>query len=158
MMYQDMGSFSSQNSIDAYRAASNTLPPIYQIVMLYDGVIGFLRKAKDAIRGKRIEERHLFVRKAQTIVDGLQSCLDHERGGAAAGELDRFYTAAFLSMSRIDLRNDAKVCDEMIAKFTDLRAAWAQLAGRGQPAANAQAAMPAQAARPAAAKPLSLSA
>jgi flagellar protein FliS len=118
----------SRAQLDAYKAANMTLPPAYRIVILYDGIIGFLRKAREAALGGRIEERHDYVGKAAAIVDGLQNCLDHEQGGQAAEELHRFYTLAFLRIMRIDIENDPRICDGLITKFIDMRGAWAQLA------------------------------
>lgn len=123
------------DKLGAYKAAHATLPPVYQVVMLYDGIIGFLRKAKAAIGQNLIEERHLNVTRAAAIVDGLQNCLDHEKGGSAAHELHRFYTAAFVQMTRIDIKNDAGICEQLIDKFADIRAAWAQLARASMAAA-----------------------
>ncbi|SNB79035.1 flagellar biosynthetic protein FliS [Arboricoccus pini] len=129
-----MNAFPNAQTLDAaekhgaYKAAHATLPPVYQVVMLYDGIIGFLRKAKAAMGQNLIEERHANVAKAAAIVDGLQNCLDHDKGGQAAQDLHNFYTTAFVQITRIDIKNDPGICDLLIDKFADIRGAWAQLA------------------------------
>ena len=90
---------------------------------------------------RRIADRCLAVRKATAIIEGLQSCLDHARGGEIARNLDRIYTHVIFRLQRINLTDDPAICDEVIARLDQLRAAWAQLAG-GAPAAAERPARP----------------
>ena len=129
-----------RRAIDAYGHASATLAPAQQIVLLYDGAIRRVKEAQSAILARRIEERCRAVQKATAIVDGLQSCLDHERGGEIARNLDRLYTHMIFRLQRINLTNDPAICDEVITRLDQLRAAWAQLAtGAAAPAGTVRA-------------------
>jgi flagellar protein FliS len=124
-----------RTAASAYGAAANTLPPANQIVMLFDGAIRFLRTAREACDEKRVEARHEAVVKAHRIVDALQACLDHERGGELAASLSNIYTYILFRLPQIDLKNDASICEELIARLSELRGAWATLA-TGQAAAR----------------------
>ena len=70
-----------RRAINAYGQASETLAPAQQIVLLYEGAIRRIKEARHAIEARRINDRYLAVRKATAIIEGLQSCLDHARGG-----------------------------------------------------------------------------
>lgn len=116
---------------NAYSQASETAPPIVKIVMLYDGAIGRLQEAKTAIAEGRIEDRFNLVLRATAIVDGLQSSLDFERGGEIAKLLDDVYRYVGLRLQQINVANDPAICDEIIARLTELRQSWAALGESG---------------------------
>jgi flagellar protein FliS len=129
----------------AYNQAAQTIPPVRQVVMLYDGAISRLHEARRAIAEGRIEDRFNAVLKAARIVDGLQSCLDHDRGGEVAPLLDRLYTYISLRMQQVNTRNDPAICDELIARLGELRDAWRVLAeGAAAPSAGIAAPRPPQ--------------
>ena len=71
----------SFNALSAYQAASNMTTSLGAVVMLYDGMIKEVGKAKSAIEEGRIEDRFNATQKACQILLGLQSHLDFERGG-----------------------------------------------------------------------------
>ena len=97
---------------------------------LYEGAIRRIKEARQAIEAGRINDRCLAVRKATAIIEGLQGCLDHARGGEIARNLDRIYSHVIFRLQRINLTDDPAICDEVIARLDQLRAAWSQLAAR----------------------------
>ena len=123
----------TRKAINAYAHASETVAPAQQIVLLYEGAIRRIREARAAIQAQRISERCMAVQKATAIVEGLQSCLDHARGGQIARDLDRIYSHVVFRLHRINLTNDPAICDEVVALLDPLRAAWAQLAAGAAP-------------------------
>lgn len=118
----------------AYGRASSTLPPLQQIVMLYDGAMLRLREARAAIERGDVEARFTATTKATLILEALQSCLDHERGGEIAAALDRIYRYLILRLVAVNARNDLAACDEVLARLAELRASWAALAGQTEAA------------------------
>jgi flagellar secretion chaperone FliS len=108
----------------AYGRAAQTIPPVRQVVMLYDGALCRLRESRQAIIEGRIEDRFLAVQKASAIIDGLHACLDIERGGDVAPLLDRMYGYIGLRLQQINIRQDPAICDELIAHLDELRRAW----------------------------------
>lgn len=120
-----------QRAAAAYRGAAETIAPVQQLVMLYDGAIRFLREAESAIAAGAIERRHHNVRKAWDIVNALQSCLDFERGGEVARSLDLFYGYVLHRLTRIDITNDPAICAELIGLLGQMRASWAAIAAGG---------------------------
>jgi flagellar protein FliS len=120
-----------QRAMSAYGHAAETLAPARQIVLLYDGAIRRIKEARDAIERRAINQRHVAVGKAAAIIDALHGCLDHERGGEIASNLDRLYTYFGMRLQHINLKDDVRICDELAARLGELRASWAQIADQG---------------------------
>ena len=122
---------SMQKAMNAYGQAVETMPPAKQIVMLYDGILRHIDKAKSAIGERRINDRFVAVQKATTIIEALQGCLDHENGGEIAPQLDQLYTYFVFRLQAINVDDDPAICDELSARVGELRASWAVLAEQG---------------------------
>lgn len=129
----------------AYAAATQTVAPTRQIVMLYDGVIRFIQQAKDAIREKRIEDRYNLLMKASEVIVGLQACLDFENGGDVAKVLYNFYSSIDNRMFTIHRTNSLEQCDELIAELKQMREVWNEI-DQGNAAAETAATAPVAAA------------
>jgi flagellar protein FliS len=98
------------------------------VVLLYDGMIKEVGKAKTAIAEGRIEDRFNATQKACKILLGLQSHLDFERGGDVSLMLDQFYHTIFRDLQQINMKNSAEMCDEVMTALGEVRTSWAQLA------------------------------
>lgn len=132
---------SMRRALNAYGQGADTLPPLQQVVLLYDGAIRRLRETRSAIEGNRVRERCTAVGKAMAIVDGLQSCLDHGQGGEIALHLDRIYTYIGFRIGVLNLEPEVAICDELIMRLSELRTSWATLLNQqSMPAAPGPAA------------------
>lgn len=118
-----------QKAMNAYGQAEQTIPPAKQIVMLYDGVLRQITNARSAIGDRRINDRYIAVQKATLILEGLQGCLDHEKGGEIAPQLDQLYSHYIFRLQAINMEDNAAICDELAAQIRVLRESWATLAG-----------------------------
>lgn len=105
--------------------------PAQQVVMLYDGAIGFCMKAKAAIGEGKIQERHNANRRAMEILGYLMDILDLEKGGDVAKRLYVIYTQLIRKLMDVDFRNDGAICDEVADHLRILRQSWATLAEQG---------------------------
>ncbi len=133
-----------RRAVSAYGQAAETLAPARQIVLLYDGAIRRIREAREAIERRAFKERYLAVSKAAAIIDALHACLDHQRGGEIASNLDRLYTHFAMRLQHINLKDDPQICDELVARLGELRASWAEIAEAGaSPGTAGPAAAPA---------------
>ncbi|NJO38428.1 MAG: flagellar export chaperone FliS [Rhizobiales bacterium] len=127
-----------QKAMNAYGQAVDTIPPARQIVMLYEGVLRHIAHARTAIANRRINDRFMAVQKATLILEALQGCLDHDKGGEIAPQLDRLYTHYIFRLQAINIEDDPAICDELIGMIGELRDSWATLAKSGtSPAAHA---------------------
>jgi flagellar protein FliS len=102
------------------------------VVLLYDGMIKEVGKAKAAIAEDRIEDRFNATQKACKILLGLQSHLDFERGGDVSLMLDQFYHTIFRDLQQINMKNSAALCDEVMTALGEVRVSWVQLAENEQ--------------------------
>ncbi len=127
-----MNAFARARAFAAYEYAVDTIPPLRQIVLLYDAAMRRVREARRAIEEGRIEDRFHAVARATAIVDALHKCLDFEKGGEIATILDLYYTDLALRLQDINIRNDVAACDEVLTRLADMRAAWAKLAGESE--------------------------
>ena len=110
--------------------------PAELVVMAYDRMFEHLRQAIDGLaQGQDVAEP---VGKAlDLITDGLQSCLDRERGGEVASNLDTLYNWACAEILRARLRRDASCLNNVLQVLTPVAEAWRQqaLAGEREPVA-----------------------
>ena len=128
------------NPYDAKRAYTEssilTAPPERLVVMLYDGCLRFLFQAAYAMREDKPPDADARLRRAEAIIDELNSTLDHKRGGEIAGRLQGIYV--FCRRHLLDARraNDADMVDKVAELLGELREAWAEIAGTaGEPRA-----------------------
>ncbi len=117
----------------AYAAATQTVAPSRQIVMLYDGIIRCVQKARDAIVERRIEDRYNLLLKASELIGGLQACLDFEKGGDIANILYSYYAGIDARVFTIHRTNDVNECEAIIADLKQMRDAWEEI-DRGETA------------------------
>lgn len=102
-----------------------------QVVMLYDGVIKFLSETLNAIKENNCELRFNSTEKASKIIDGLNSCLDPDKGQEITVILDRFYSAIFMRIMDINFEKDKEVnlknCTQLISEIKIMRDAWNEI-------------------------------
>jgi flagellar protein FliS len=139
MTQPSMSAFASARAATAYGRSARPRADAQMVVLLYDGAIGQLAQARTAIRSGAIEARWQHVRKATAIIEGLQGCLDHAAGGDIAILLDRFYGYVGVRLLQIDVHNDPAICEELIARLSEMRASWVAM---GATEATAAAAAP----------------
>lgn len=102
----------------------NTASKEQILLILYDGAIKFLHKAKLAFESNNIQEIHTNITKAQRIITEFQSTLDMERGGKFAKEMFNLYEYLNnkLFEANIDKRTD--FIDDVLRHLTELRDTW----------------------------------
>jgi flagellar protein FliS len=117
------------------------------IVMLYDGVLAALAKAKANMTAGNVPVKGAAISHAITIIDnGLRVSLDLKAGGEIAENLDALYDYMSRRLFEANVKNDATIIDEVHRLLSDLRGAWVEIGekvGQPQPAAShAAAALP----------------
>jgi flagellar secretion chaperone FliS len=120
------------NPWQSYRqVATRTASPGQLVLMLYDGVIRFLERAK---AGFQLDDPVEFnttinnnILRAQDIVRELDCSLNTEQGGDLAVELRRLYDYFDRVLLEANLRKDPKGINDVIRRTTILRDAWATM-------------------------------
>lgn len=111
----------------AYAAATQTVAPTRQIVLLYDGIIRLVQQAKDAINDKKIEDRYNLLIRASELVGGLQGCLDFDNGGEIARILYSYYSSIDARLFAIHRTNSIDDCNSIIDDLKQMRDAWSEI-------------------------------
>ncbi len=137
-----------QQAASAYAATSQIVTPIGAVVMVYDGAIQAVSRARQAIEDGRIEDRYHQTQKACKIILGLQAALNFDQGGEVAPMLDRFYSTVFRQLQAINAKNSTAVCDDVLVALKRVRASWGILAAGAGPEAGHEPASPAAAPEP----------
>lgn len=115
----------SQRARHAYQVSQVAeQDPMTLIVMLYDGMLGFLTRGIDAIeQGDRVSVGEQ-VRRASDIVGELQAVLNLEEGGEIAANLDRLYSYCRRRIVNSHLHMDPAGLREVVNLMSPLRDAW----------------------------------
>ncbi len=119
----------SYASPQAYKeAAILTASPEQLVVMLYDGAIRFLRQGEMAMREGMVAQTNDRLQRAEAIIDELLATLNMDAGDISV-RLQSIYVFSrkLLVEARVE-RDPAKV-GQVVTFLTDLREAWAQIAG-----------------------------
>lgn len=111
----------------AYAVATQTVAPVRQIVLLYDGIIRYVQRAKEAIVSKNIEERYNNLIKASELVGGLQGCLDFDNGGKIAKILYSYYSSVDARLFSVHRTNSIDDCDSILDDLKQMRDAWNEI-------------------------------
>lgn len=98
-----------------------------QVVALYDRVLRDLRQAIHSLEAGQIERRVSSLNHALTIIGELQGVLDFERGGDVAGQLNSFYNVTRAMVMQAGVSRSLASLEELVAMFTRMRVAWAQV-------------------------------
>lgn len=121
------GSYGSPQT--AYKQVSvETASPEKLLVMLYTGVIKFLRQGEKALEENNIEEAHNRLTKAQDIIAELNMTLNMELGGEIAINLRHLYTFYYSEVVQANLKKDASLLQPVIEFFESFRNVWIETA------------------------------
>lgn len=105
--------------------------PAQQVVMMYDGAIKFLIKAKTCIETDDFEGRFNNNKRANDIITHLLDSLDMEKGGDIAQRLYGIYMHLMALQLDLDMKNDPAIADDIIYHLRTLRKSWEAIA-RGE--------------------------
>lgn len=125
------------SSHTAYRSqAVQTAGPAQLVLMLYDGALAALVRARSASEQPgSVEAVNRELQKAQAIVSELQVTLDHEKGGVVAAGLASLYAWCVELLVEANLRKDLSRLGEVESILRDLRDAWSEACCSPAPAA-----------------------
>ena len=112
----------------AYReSAARAATPVGRVVLLYEQAIQDLGGAVAAIANRDIEGRTQKISHALLVLGQLQACLDLDRGGEVARNLDRFYTLVKARLLDAQVKASAEILREQTDLLLSMRAAWIEV-------------------------------
>ncbi|ABM61290.1 flagellar export chaperone FliS [Halorhodospira halophila] len=112
--YQQVGTYSSAAYADPYRL----------VQLLMDGFLDRVAQARGAMERQEIAVKGELISKAISILDGLRSGLDHERGAEIAGNLEELYTYMQRRLVEANAQNEVQYLDEVASLMREIKSAW----------------------------------
>ncbi|WP_310461692.1 flagellar export chaperone FliS [Sphaerotilus sp.] len=125
-----------QHFANAYRQIGvetgvSSASPHHLVLMLYDGFLESVGRARAAMAGGVIELKCAQISRAVRILEeGLIAGLDMVSGGEIALNLRNLYGYAVVQLTRGNLRNDPALLVEVERLIRPLRDAWAAIGAK----------------------------
>jgi flagellar protein FliS len=108
--------------------------PHQLIVMLFDGALSALLRARILMNQGNIAGKGLAISKAINIIDnGLKNGLNHEQGGEIADNLATLYDYMKRRLMQANLHNDVAALEEVSGLLENIADAWRQIGPNYQP-------------------------
>ncbi len=124
-----MNTYSQNDGYDSYRsvdleakAASST--PYELVLMLFDGLLDELARARGHIEAKRFQHKGRSLEKCLNILNGLNGALDYEQGGELVQGLARLYDYCIYKISDVSVSLSLSDLDEVVRLLGTLREGW----------------------------------
>ena len=128
-----------QRAAHAYlQTQVTTTSPGNILLLLYDGAVKFLNRAKDGLAANDMAAKGIAISKALDIINELDSTLNLDKGGELAANLHNLYFFCNSRLVMANLKKDAKMIDEVIKILTGLRSAYAEIVSLPEAQAAAQ--------------------
>ncbi len=96
------------------------------LVMLYDGAIQFLNKAKIALEEKNYEQSHNNLMGAQRIIEEFINTIDKEPNPELASNLINLYEYFIARLVQANIKHEIAPIDEVLKFLKELKATWEQ--------------------------------
>lgn len=102
----------------------NTSNPMKIVLLLYEGAIGYLKKAVEYAEGGDTKNKNVYSNKARDIIVELNGALDIQIGGELAQALRRLYFFMDRHLMKSNWKNEVQGLKEVLHLLTDLHEAW----------------------------------
>ena len=98
-----------------------TATPEKLMILLFDGAIQFLLKAKNAIEERNYKERAANIDGARKIIRELMRTIDLENGNDVSKQLFKLYNRMAMNLIKANVQRNAALVDEVIEVLTNIR-------------------------------------
>jgi flagellar secretion chaperone FliS len=99
------------------------------VQMLLDGALARVSAAKGAMQAGEIARKGELIGRAITMVEGLRSALDVERGGDLASNLEALYDYIGRRLVEANLHGDVAALDEVVSLLREVQSGWRAIGG-----------------------------
>jgi flagellar protein FliS len=121
MSYQEAyGGYHAVN-LDAQTSRAS---PVELVLLLTDGLLDELARARAHIAAKRYEQKAASIDKCVEIINGLSSSLDFEQGGETVANLARIYDFCASHLHGAGIKMDPAMVDEVVRILSTIRQGW----------------------------------
>ena len=98
-----------------------TATPEKLMIMLFDGALQFLQKAKTAIEEKNLKERAFNIESARKIIRELMRTIDLDNGNDVAKRLFRLYNQMAMKLIKANVSRNSSLIDDVMEDLTNIR-------------------------------------
>ena len=98
-----------------------TSTPEKLMIMLFDGALQFLQKAKNAIEQKDLRERSVNIEGARKIIRELMRTIDLENGNDVSKSLFKLYNRMAMDLIKANVSRNSSLIDNVINDLTNIR-------------------------------------
>jgi flagellar protein FliS len=131
------------NAALAYREnASLGASPVGVVVLLYDRLAQDIHAAIAAMKSANVEDRSSRINHALLILQQLQGNLDFAAGGAAARQLDVFYSHIRAKLLEAQIRQSSELLLAQAQAVAQVRESWAEIERSVPPSSTAVSSSP----------------
>ncbi len=121
-----------QQALQAYKnVATKTAAPGELVLLLFDGALRFVERAKAAFNQDDLSERNAGVndnlQRAQAIIGELNQALDMERGGDLADRLRALYNYMDEKLQESNISKCLNSAEEVVGLLSGIRDAWSEM-------------------------------
>lgn len=121
--------YQSYHSVDL-GARTAQASPLQLVLILMDGLLDELARARAHILAKRYELKAKSLDRAINMLHGLSSALDEQAGGELVEKLDQLYEYCAQRLYLAGVRLDVTLVDEAVGLLETLREGWRGMAAR----------------------------
>ena len=108
--------------IKQYQASNvNTATPEKLMIMMFDGALQFLQKAKTAIAEGNLKERSTNIDGARKIIRELMRTIDLENGNDVSKQLFKLYNRMAMNLIKANVQRNAALIDTVIEDISNIR-------------------------------------
>lgn len=124
-----MSAYNLNESYDSYRtvdleARAASASPYELVLVLLDGLLDELARARGHIEAKRYQHKGQSLEKCLNILGGLNGALDYENGGELVQGLARLYDYCIYRLSDVSVSLSLEGLDEVVGLLGVLREGW----------------------------------
>jgi flagellar secretion chaperone FliS len=105
----------------------DTATPHELILLLIQGAKSHIAVAKGNIERKETSNKGEHIGKAISILEGLQTSLNHEKGKEIAANLDNLYEYIQQILLKANIDNNTTLLDEAINLLNPIHQAWLEI-------------------------------
>jgi flagellar protein FliS len=121
MSYQEAyGDYHAVN-LDAQTSRAS---PVELVLLLTDGLLDELARARAHIVARRYEQKAVSIDKCIEIINGLSSSLDFEGGGETVANLARIYDFCASHLHGAGIKLDPTMVDDVTGVLNTIRQGW----------------------------------
>ena len=115
--------YGSYHAVDL-DAQTSRASPVELVLLLTNGLLDELARARAHIVAKRYEQKAASIDKCVEIINGLSSSLDFENGGETVANLANIYDFCAQHLQGAGIKLDPAMVDEVIRILTTIRQGW----------------------------------